>query len=197
MIYLIGGAPRVGKTRLVKTVLAEHPMHAVSCDAIRSMLRETFPKEQLSADLFLSSEKHIQSGSLQHILKDQNDESIALWPYLSAFIRSYDQDGYDLLLEGVAIIPELINRLEVPHRVIIIGNVSDVHAGTVADLALSNPKDWLHHHSPSEVVTYTKFFAHMSAWLRDEAQTYHVDYHEMHDDAFEDDLMQACHRLLG
>jgi 2-phosphoglycerate kinase len=197
VIYLVGGPPRTGKTKLAEHVIREHPMHAISTDAIRYMLRRTVPKHELSGDLFLSSEKHIRTGSLQHILKDQNDESEALWPYLVEIMNSYQADNYDLLLEGVAVIPWLLNKLEFPYRAIIIGNSDETHDAKVIELASSNDHDWLHHHDPGEAAIFTKFFAHMSDWLKQEADRYGIDYHVMHDESFEDDLLQATHRLLG
>lgn len=47
MIYLVGGAPRVGKSSIVSHILAQRPMFAASTDAIRGMVCGIMPPKLL------------------------------------------------------------------------------------------------------------------------------------------------------
>lgn len=81
MIYLIGGPPRVGKTTLVKYLVQNHPMHAVSTDAIRYMLRRSVPKEALNPDIFIHFGKDVITlwdQDHEQTLVEQNRQSEAL-----------------------------------------------------------------------------------------------------------------------
>lgn len=196
MIYLIGGAPRVGKTQLVSEVIRRHPMHAVSTDAIRYMLRQTMPKDILPASLWADDAENLRLGNMQKILESQNTESTDLWPYLEQIMRSYDEDGYDLLFEGVAVIPSLIHNLKVPRKAIIIGNNSPQHGDTILRYAADNPRDWLHKFSSDQVASYIDFFTYMGNWLQAEAEKYGVPFTEIHDELYHADVAAAAEVLL-
>jgi 2-phosphoglycerate kinase len=161
------------------------------------MLRRTVPQEQLPTELFWSHEKHVESGDIKQLLKHQNAESDALWPYLVALIHSYVEDNYDLLVEGVAILPSLLHKLDIPHRAVIIGNDTPSHAKLLTEQALANQHDWLHEYTPQQIERYSEFFSTMNDWLREEAHRYDVSFISLHDDTFESDLEEASHKLVG
>jgi 2-phosphoglycerate kinase len=196
MIYLIGGAPRVGKTQLATKVISKKPMHAISTDAIRYMLRRTIPPTALPQTLWTDGAEDLRLGSIQKILESQNAESIDLWPYLEQIMSSYTEDDYDLLLEGVAVIPSLVNHIKVPHRAIIIGNNSPKHSDTLLRYAADNPYDWLHKFNQEQVSVYTDFFAYMGGWLQEQAAEYDIPFVEIHDELFGVDITTAAEILL-
>lgn len=199
MIYLIGGPPRVGKTTLVNYLVQKHPMHAVSTDAIRYMLRRSVPKEALNPDIFM----HFGQDPLtlwerdhEQTLIEQNRQSEALWPAIREFTHSYDEDGIDLIIEGVAILPEFVSGLDVPHKSVFLGNTGANHSMTIQRQAMQNEHDWMHGHSEADIEKAAEFFALFSSSLQTESVQYGLRYQEVEDDYFEDGLKAAANYLL-
>jgi 2-phosphoglycerate kinase len=200
MIYLIGGSPRVGKTKLVNYVVREHPMHAVSTDAIRYMLRRTVPKEAISPDIFIHFKTDVLetwSKGSEALIEEQNRQSKALWPFIREFINSYQEDGIDLIVEGVAILPEFVKTLDVPNRGIFLGNASESHKSIVIEQAEQNSHDWMRALPPEKMQRATEFFARLSEYFRVEASAHDLAYQEMADTDFEHSLQSAARHLLG
>lgn len=197
MIYLVGGAPRVGKSNLVKQVVAQHPMYAISTDAIRFLVRRSVPPEQLDPALKLWNPATEALPPTDQIMEAQNAESHALWPLVVDFMQSYVDDGHDLLVEGVTVLPELVTQLSFPYRCIILGNDSPGHAEQVTKAAQDNPYDWLHDDRSHQITQYIAFFEAMNAWVRGECKTYAVPYYNISDKMFHEDLEKAAQQLLG
>ncbi len=172
-------------------------MHAISTDAVRYMLRRTVPRNVLAAELFTADKELLINGELDTVLQHQNAESRALWPYLLEIMHSYDLDGYDVLLEGVAVLPELVRQLEMPSKAIIIGNNDSEHAERVLQLAGQNTHDWLHTYSPAQAQASVAFFAHMNDWLKSDAEQHKLAFCELSDNDFYTDLERAAKTLLS
>jgi 2-phosphoglycerate kinase len=201
MIYLIGGAPRIGKTTLVKHLVRKQPMHAISTDAIRYMLRRSIDRDALPPDIFINFHEDVMARwKIQHpqaTLEEQNRQSRAYWPALDQLAQSYDEDGADVIIEGVAILPEFSQQLDVPHKSIYIGNTSPTHAEFVIARAKANEHDWMHNYSDEELASATAFFTHMSKFYRDEAAKYSESYREVRNENYDSDLEAAADALLG
>src|SRR5690349_2536564 len=108
--YLIGGAPRVGKSTLARHVLAQKPMAFAATDDLRTKLRaQTSPAA--APDLFyLDSLNANEADMARRMLNDTatiiaaaDRESAAVWPAVAEFARSELAAGHDVLVEGVAI----------------------------------------------------------------------------------------------
>jgi len=199
MIYLIGGAPRVGKTHLTKLICAQKQVHAVSTDALRYMLRHTIP-ENVSPDIFI----HFKTNMLemwdtnhQSTLEAQNRQSKGLWPYMRALIASYNEDGVDLLLEGVAVLPEFAHGLDVPYKSVFLGNTEANHVTNIRTHARDNAHDWMHVLPDRTIDRASQFFGVMSEYLRAESAKYVQPYAEIRDATYEADLDQAASILLS
>lgn len=197
MIYLIGGAPRTGKTRLTQEVLLLKPMHTISTDAVRRMLRHSIPKQHLPAELFWSHEKFVEREDYTMLLKHQNAESDALWPYLIELMKSYVEDGYDLLVEGVAVLPSLVNKLDLPHKAVMVGNSTPGHAKILEQQAMQNSHDWLHNYSLDQINAYARFFSGMSDWFEKESRKYQVPYFEIQAGDYAQNLRKVAQSLTA
>lgn len=200
MIYLIGGPPRVGKTQLVNYLVRQQPMHAVSTDAIRYMLRRAVPESALNSDIFI----HFRTDVLelwgrdnQKVLDEQNRQSRAIWPAVVEFMKSYNEDGIDLIVEGVAVLPDLVKGLDFNHKVIFIGNRADTHEDTIKERAAANPRDWMRDLDSETSAKAIAFFKMMSEYLQNEAQANHMSYVEVSDENFEADLERVALQLLA
>jgi 2-phosphoglycerate kinase len=118
-IILIGGAPTVGKTYTAKRLSKKIGVSWISTDMIRSFMRnfvlkKDYPKlfEFVGSDV--TAEKYLSSNTPKQIVKSQNKESIEVWKGVKYFIksvdRSYASEENSYIIEGVAILPHLINK---------------------------------------------------------------------------------------
>jgi 2-phosphoglycerate kinase len=197
MIYLIGGAPRVGKTQAVIEVLKQHPMNAIASDEVRYMLRRTLPRTRLQQALQKSHETHPLERTVEELLQAQNAESRALWPSLIHIMEAYNQDGQDLLLEGVAVLPELAVQLPFPTKAVVLSNQAPTHAEAVLRRARAHPHDWLHDKSETEIAHYCQYFTYLDQYLCREAAKYGLPCLPVTDLAFKADLRRAAAELLA
>ena len=195
MIYMIGGVPRVGKTQLTHAIIKRRPMHAVSTDGIRYMLQHAFPKDALSKDLFLPSLAD-QPMDPNIALAIQNAEARALWPDIIEYVRSFQDEDIDVLVEGTAVIPELITECPFPVTAAILSNNTPDHDKILMQEAQNNPHDWLSSHDLVVQRRYVDFFAFMDADLRAQAAMFDVQIIDIHDETFAADIEAAVDVLL-
>jgi 2-phosphoglycerate kinase len=130
MIFLIGGPPRVGKSRISSEIRQKHAVSVVSTDTLGAVLEHVLSPEA-APDLFVFGTFHDMpmAEQVKFIMKDPaaliayvRKESSVVWNAVEAFIRREHDEGRDVLIEGVAVLPELMSQLEdIPHRVVFIG----------------------------------------------------------------------------
>lgn len=200
MIYLIGGAPRVGKSTIVKHIVKQQPMHAISTDAIRYMLRHAVPAEALDPAIFLDFHQDIMNSWSKDpavTLDEQNQQSKAYWPALKQLLASYDKDGMDIVMEGSAILPAFVSTLGIKNQTVFIGNTSDQHADIIKAQARASEHDWMHAYSDEAIASAASFFKYMSTHLQAEAEHFGMAYFEITDDNFDQSLDLAANYLLG
>jgi 2-phosphoglycerate kinase len=112
-------------------------------------------------------------------------ESHVVWKAVEAFIRRENDEGRDALIEGVAVLPELVNRLEnIPHRVVFIGNQGENHKENIKKFAEVNERDWMRDVSDQYISAFTMFVRRMSAYIEQEAKKYGFEYIEMNKELF-------------
>lgn len=200
--YLIGGTPRTGKTTLTMRFIREQPMLAASTDAIRYTLRQVVnPVDQ--PDLFHLGKYTSNDSEKRDFLRThpmdvvtvQNAESAIVWKSVNDFIQSNIDDGFDVLIEGIAVLPELVSQLKCDYRVVFIGNKSDEHYQTILKSARANPNDWMHKLEDETIEAFAIFNQTFSSFIEQEAAKYHLPYVEIHDDNFEADIDVALKLL--
>lgn len=197
MIYLIGGAPRVGKTQAVIEVLRHRPMNAIASDEVRYMLRRTLPNTRLKRALRATHEIHPLQKTVADLWQAQNEESRALWPALVHIMEAYNQDGQDLLLEGVAVLPELVAQLPFKTKALVLSNQSPNHTEIVLRRARANTHDWLHDKSEAVIAHYCQYFAYMDQYICLEAEKHGLKIVSITDNSFKTDLTRAAVQLLS
>jgi 2-phosphoglycerate kinase len=112
-------------------------------------------------------------------------ESHVVWKAVEAFIRRENDEGRDALIEGVAVLPELVSRLDnIPHRVIFIGNQGENHEANIKKFAEMNERDWMRDVSDQYISAFAMFVNQMSAFIEQEAEKYSFEYIEMNKELF-------------
>jgi 2-phosphoglycerate kinase len=193
MIFLLGGPPRVGKSIISNEIRQKHAVSVVSTDTLGAVL-ENVLRPELVPDLFIFGEfnKLPMAERAKLIVENPAEmmdhvrrESHVVWKAVDAFIRRENDEGRDALIEGVAVLPELVSRLEnIPHRAVFIGNQGENHKENIRKSAEENEHDWMRDVSDQYIGAFAIFVKRMSACIEQEAKKYGFKYIEMDKGSF-------------
>ena len=188
MIYLLGGPPRVGKSIISTEIQQKHALSVVSTDTLGAVLENVLSPEA-APDLFVFSNfnEMAMAERVKVITKEPatlidyvRKESHVVWKAVDAYIRRENDEGRDALIEGVAVLPELVMQIEdIPHRVVFIGNQGENHKENMKKSAAENEHDWLRDLSDQYISAFAMFVKRMSAYIEQEAKKYSFEYIEM------------------
>ena len=195
MIFLLGGAPRVGKSVISSEIRQKHAVSVVSTDTLGAVLENALSPEA-APDLFVFSRFNELpvADRVKLIVNDPAElidyvrrESRVVWKAVETYIRREEDEGRDALIEGVAVLPELVHQLEdIPHRVVFIGNQGKKHKENIKKYAEENEHDWLRGVSDQYVCAFAMFVERMSAFIEQETKKYGFEYIEMDEVLFAD-----------
>ena len=190
--YLIGGAPRVGKSNLTMRLLQHTPAYATSTDALTDILRHVIDKSDVP-DLF-----HKNNGeSAQESVQWQIKENRIVWSAAVDFIQRNLKNGFDVIVEGLCVMPELVKNLEADYTAVFLGNQSDAHFETIKTFAKNNPADWLNDHSDEVVHEICLFNQAYSGFIQKEAQQHGLPYVEVSDTSYRASIDTAFDILVA
>ena len=205
MIFLLGGPPRVGKSIISSEIRQRHAVSVVSTDSLGAVLENVLSPEA-APDLFVFDKfgKMPLAERVKLITKDPAElidyvrkESHVVWKAVEAFTRRENDEGRDALIEGVAVLPELISQLEdIPHRVVFIGNQGENHKENIKRFAEENENDWMRDVSDQYISFFAMFVKRMSAYIEQEAQKYGFEYIEMDKELF-GNMTEEAMKSLG
>ena len=206
MIYLLGGPPRVGKSIISRAITAEHGVNVVSTDSLGAVL-ETVLSPEVEPDLFIVSRLSGMTTADQIALMEENTterisyqvrEGYAVWRAVEPFILREKDEGRDVVVEGVAVLPALVNQLGgVDFRAVFIGNQGDEHGEDIRIGAKGNEHDWMRHASDEYIDAFATFVADMSRYVEKEAHRYGFGYIEMGRRAFSDVVIEVVDSLMA
>lgn len=111
MIYLIGGAPRLGKSVLARRLSKETGIPWLSTDVLRQVVAAYTPKKERNRKWLIGNETwraQLSSGQRKRI---QLLEARALEPAVVAFVKEHFYTRDDIILEGVHLLPKTIRKL--------------------------------------------------------------------------------------
>lgn len=204
--YFIGGAPRVGKSILAYVLAGKLHGHVVSTDAIRNAAKKACVDKE--NDLFaVNKSKNVSEEEWlkNHLEKPeiaieyQNRESKAVWPSLVSFCNSFCEDTAIHIVEGVAILPELVAGMKNrPEHIIYVGNTSESHIASMTDYANKFPEqDWMAAmgYSTQRIVGMANFIREMSLYFKSEAEKYGFKYYEINDADFEGSIAKIVEEI--
>ena len=193
MIYLLGGPPRVGKSTISSRIRQKHAVSVVSTDSLCVVL-ENILSPEAAPDLFVFDrfDKMPMAERVKLIRKDPAEfieyarsESHVVWKGVEAFIKRENKERRDVLIEGVAVLPELVSQLEnIPHRVVFLGNQGENHKENIKKFAEENEHDWMRDVSDQYIDAYAMFVKQMSIYIQQEAKKYGFEYIEMDKELF-------------
>ena len=193
MIFLLGGPPRVGKSVISGEIRKKYAVSVVSTDSLGAALENVLNPEA-TPDLFVFDKfnKMPLAERVQLITKYPSElvgyvkkESRVVWKAVEAFARRENNEGRDALIEGVAILPELMSRLEdITHRAVFIGNQGENHLENIKRFAEENENDWMRNVSDQYISVFAVFVKRMSAYIEQEAKKYGFEYIEIDEELF-------------
>ena len=193
MILLLGGPPKVGKSTISGKVRQKHAVSVVSTDSLGVVLGNVWIDET-APDLFVKDKfAKIPLADKEKLLtKDHTDliefvrrESHVVWKAVVAFSRREYEEGRDVLIEGVAVLPELVNQLDnIPYRVVFVGNQGKGHNENIKRSAEDNEHDWMRDRDDLYISIFASFVNQMSAHIEKEAKRYGFEYIEMEKKSF-------------
>jgi 2-phosphoglycerate kinase len=205
MIFLLGGPPRVGKSIISSEIRQKHAVSVVSTDTLGTVLEKVLSPEA-APDLFVFSkfnempmaERVKLMMTEPAVLTDYvRRESHVVWKAVEAFVRREYDEGRDALIEGVAVLPELVSQLEdISHRVVFIGNQGENHKENIRKSAEENEHDWMRNVSEQYIGAFAVFVQRMSAYIEQEARKYGFEYIEMGTEPFRD-VAEEVMKSLG
>ena len=194
MIFLLGGAPRVGKSIISSEIRQKRAVSVVSTDSLDAVLENVLSPEA-APDLFIFGRfnEMPMAERVKLMMKDPAElidyvrrESYVVWRAVEAFIRRENSEGRDVLIEGVAVLPALVSQLEdIPHRVVFIGNQED-QKENIKKSAEENEHDWMRDVGDQYIGAFAVFVKRMSAHIEQEAKKYGFEYIEMDKESFGD-----------
>lgn len=120
MIYLIGGAPRCGKTIVAKQLAKKLGTAWISSDAIESVVAEytpradwarLFPKSIIRSKTKQSNDLMYAKYSTKEITDAYIKQAKTSWCAVEVMVRCAIQEEHDLIIEGHQIHPVLMARL--------------------------------------------------------------------------------------
>lgn len=205
MIYFLGGPPRVGKSVMAKLITSQHGISAVSTDSLGVVL-ETVLNPEAEPDLFAVSKFNelAEADRVKLMVENptrridyQRQESTAVWRAVAPFVLREQEEGRDLVVEGVAVLPELVAQLEgIDYRVVFVGNQGCKQKEHIKRSATENEHDWMRHASDEYIAAFATFVATMSSYIEKEAGRCLFEYIEMDGQPFNGTVARVVNGLL-
>ena len=205
MIYFLGGPPRVGKSIIAKTITSKYSINVGSTDSLGAVLENVLDPE-LEPGLFIVNRFNemcvedridLMVKNTTERINYQIEENRAVWKAVVPFVQRERDEGRDVVVEGLAILPELVNQLEnVDFRVVFIGNQGNEHKGNIKRSAQEIGHDWMQDASDKYVEAFAVFVMAMSRYIEREAHIYGFNYIEISSRPFDDAVCQVVDSLL-
>ncbi len=153
MIYLIGGAPRCGKTTLAQKLAKDLKISWLAADSLEGVvaaylskpdLARLFPKSVMRKKTKRSNDLMYDKYSTKEITDAYNKQSQAVWKAIRALIQASLYEGHGLIIEGYQIQPKFIAQLqkefkEIKAVMLIKTNLESIISGA---LNSTNKNDW-------------------------------------------------------
>lgn len=208
-IILIGGPPRCGKTTLAQRVSRELSIPWISTDTFDDVVKEyvpagerdkLFPKTALRRQSGGGNDEMYTQFSVQEVVTAYREQSETLYSAVTNFVDCAIKEGWDYVIEGYHITPELISRLqsERPNITGVIVTDSDGASAVKRSLESDVQEDWLRDKTQNNE-TYRKIALMVETYsveLNNEADRAGVEVKDLKDE-WRSKQMEALNYLLN
>jgi 2-phosphoglycerate kinase len=152
MIYLIGGAPKCGKTTLAKKISKSFGIPWVSTDTLQNVIKPymhendfpiKFPADYQRSE---NNDEKYSKFSINEIIEAYKQQAKTVYQAIEMFAVCEIADGNDFIIEGYHIEPELVQELNIkyPDKAKSIFLVKSDKNKFVCDIKQSTtPNDWI------------------------------------------------------
>jgi len=206
MIYLLGGPPRVGKSKISNLITARHGISSVSTDSLGAVLENVLDPQTAHGLFAVSKFNELPLADRIDLMVEETRRRIdlqiaecrATWQAVAPFIRREAEEGRDVLVEGVAVLPELVARLgETDYRAVFVGHRGEDHEENIRRSAAEDDHDWMRDASDDYIHAFAVFVQQMSHSIAREAHEHGLAYIEMSELPFDDAVDAVIRSLLG
>lgn len=185
MIYLLGGAPRVGKSIIGRELAKATEFDYVSTDDVTEKALAAISKERQAIlfpgpNFFRNPEENILSPMERTTLLMISNGSLR--PDIDAIVRNAIAEHKNLVVEGAHLLASHARELEDEFgseqvRSLFVGwkDVDAIGNGIHQD---TGDRNWLKHGSPAVVQQVAEFVAAYSTRLQSDAEQHNVTYRE-------------------
>ncbi len=203
MIYIIGGAPRVGKSIIAKRIAESNQTSFISTDdvcdkAIESLSDEErkikFPLPGFSgtaSENTLTPEERVQLSIIS---------AKSLEPDIHRIILEALTKDESLVIEGVHFLPEYVRELITNYgtdkvKALFMG-LRDIEAAIDGIMKNTSPDNWMRESNPDVIRQVAGFISALSNYTQEEAEQNNLRYEERTEN-FEEDMQRFSKILLG
>jgi len=203
MIYLIGGAPRIGKSIMAKRVATLMCADFFSTDDIQEkVVGRLTPEEKLRKLPFpgFSGDPAENKLSPDVLVRLQLIEAQSLKPEIDTMVRDAVSAQKDIVVEGVHLLPDHVSHLikefgqDRVHGVFM--GSEDVEMIAEGIKQNTNPENWLKNSDVEVIRQVAEFSAAYSRYIRAEAARHRLTYFRRTDD-FEADKSIVMDKITG
>ncbi|MFH0928312.1 MAG: hypothetical protein V1821_02445 [bacterium] len=147
MIYILAGAPRVGKTIIANDLAAKLGVELISTDPLCERVKNTLSepeRRRLFPMTNFSFNPEENTMSVEERIEQQFRETESLQPEIEKLIQKADQSHGDSVFEGVHFRPAFIRELQKAHEIkALFLLATDFSLALESYLNNSSEQDWL------------------------------------------------------
>lgn len=160
MLYILGGAPRTGKTKMAETLGRERGLGWLPMDIVRSVVRSVSP-ELASVDVSVGSDPRVEAEAMR--------------PTFELVARMSARLADDYLIEGVGFMPAHVGELPdwIETRACFVG-LSSVTLNQIDDHAGGN--DWHRGLSAEDALRLPQWIVDWSAIVERECRKHDIPF---------------------
>ena len=203
MIYLIGGAPRVGKSVVAQMIAKDRKVKVIStdvmCEAAKKTLTDDWKKVKFPYPSFSGTAAENTLSPKQRV-DAQITSAQSIEPLIDELIVEGLKQRGSLVIEGVHLMPDHVRDLMAEHgsssfRSVFIGlcDAARVVAGIQSN---TNPDNWLKESNLEVVQQVANYVVAFSQRIEKEAEKRQLAYVERTND-FEGDMQRIFTQMLS
>lgn len=184
MIYLIGGAPRTGKSNISNLLMRELSVPWLSTDVLRTVIHDVTPPEEQAAKFpygGITSADQLTEMQVKQMVDWQITETNSLQTCIDSLIRHQIGVRDSQTLEGVHILPRHVRALvddpTCRDQIRVVFIVSEDESTQLEAMRKNNSHfDWLTGASDKAYASVAAFVVAYGKWIRGECEKYGISY---------------------